>query len=461
MKNFILCILFWVGIPWQSITQPLLQLPPVIYSCTDPLPPAPPYFRTPKFSITCKGSFTPTLLINNIFSSYQWDFGNGNTATNFSPGAQNFSKEGVYYGKLTVQNNSPFTVLKSLKIVATNSSWRGLFDQRPDYYIEMYLDGKRVSQSNFFDDVFVPQTFKFPDGTLASKPLTISIYDYDGCLDKDDFMGSVIVPAGYAGGTLHGGTDLEVFVETQKVTTATYNFEVRVENPTVSILQSCQLGNPLLQASSGFKTYAWSNGMTTSSIQVAPGTYTVTVTSTDGCTATQSITVTQPTDPKPIIDCTSNALYCANYSSFIQWYDANKKPIAGATNTQYKPTINGIYYVASTSSAKCIMSDGVSWPACQAVTTATNESTNTNTENTSMVFPNPNQGTFTLQSTLLKTKDAEIKVVNMYGVTVLREHVRKSSENKTIHLAHLPVGSYLMVVTADGRTQYDKFVIAQ
>ena len=48
-----------------------------------------------------------------------------------------------------------------------------------------------------------------------------------------------------------------------------------------------------LDAGSGYASYLWSNSATTQTVQVDDGTYSVTVTSSDGCTASSSITITE------------------------------------------------------------------------------------------------------------------------------------------------------------------------
>lgn len=67
-------------------------------------------------------------------------------------------------------------------------------------------------------------------------------------------------------------------------------------NCEVNITQSapnlCVSNAILLNATSGFSSYVWSNGAITESMSVAvPNTYTVTVTNTNGCTATASTTI--------------------------------------------------------------------------------------------------------------------------------------------------------------------------
>ena len=61
--------------------------------------------------------------------------------------------------------------------------------------------------------------------------------------------------------------------------------------PTTQIL--CENSSSTLSVASGFESYSWNIGQITNSIQVnSPGTYFVTVTNSDGCTATKTFTVT-------------------------------------------------------------------------------------------------------------------------------------------------------------------------
>ena len=76
-------------------------------------------------------------------------------------------------------------------------------------------------------------------------------------------------------------------------------------NPTVTVTGTtafCQGGSVNLGTSTAFTNYNWSNGQTTSTINVTSGgSYAVTVTDVNGCTANNNLTVTMNALPSPAI----------------------------------------------------------------------------------------------------------------------------------------------------------------
>jgi hypothetical protein len=83
-----------------------------------------------------------------------------------------------------------------------------------------------------------------------------------------------------------------------------------VVNITQSAPNLCAANAIVLNATSGFSSYVWSNGAITESMSVAvAGTYTVTVTNSDGCTATASTTIPN----MPLIIQTLNVTNNNNY----------------------------------------------------------------------------------------------------------------------------------------------------
>ncbi|MFM9951772.1 MAG: gliding motility-associated C-terminal domain-containing protein [Saprospiraceae bacterium] len=74
-------------------------------------------------------------------------------------------------------------------------------------------------------------------------------------------------------------------------------------------LSFCQGSATILNAGSGYQSYAWSNGdVTQQTVIFAPGVYSVTVVNADGCVGMASVTVVQTPPPVPPIN--GNLTYC-------------------------------------------------------------------------------------------------------------------------------------------------------
>ena len=128
-------------------------------------------------------------------------------------------------------------------------------------------------------------------------------------------------------------------------------------------------GSKVTLTATSAASYLWSNGATTQSIDVTTsGNYTVTVTDSNGCSATSpAVSVTRDADlDQPTITSTSPSI-CPGGSVTMtahatggngvytyQWYDINGV-IAGATPQIYtvSPTSNHSYYVVATDSLGC------------------------------------------------------------------------------------------------------------
>ncbi|MDB2435973.1 S8 family serine peptidase [Schleiferiaceae bacterium] len=125
----------------------------------------------------------------------------------------------------------------------------------------------------------------------------------------------------------------------------------------------CSGSNVTLSVPTGYSSYLWSNGATTSATSVsASGSYSVTLTNADGCSTTTSATaVTVNTPPTASITSTGTGAICAGASetlsatsgmSSYQWY-ANGTAITGATSATYTATASGNYSVSVVDANGC------------------------------------------------------------------------------------------------------------
>jgi gliding motility-associated-like protein len=117
-------------------------------------------------------------------------------------------------------------------------------------------------------------------------------------------------------------------------------------------------GQIALDAGAGFASYNWSNGATTQSVSVnTPGDYTVTVSDATGCSGTDVVAVTIPSDP--VVDISGLAAICQNASATLNASAGFNAYIW--SNGQVGPAITvntaGNYTVTATDNFGCTATD--------------------------------------------------------------------------------------------------------
>ncbi len=129
-------------------------------------------------------------------------------------------------------------------------------------------------------------------------------------------------------------------------------------------IQFCDGGSVTLDAGAGYTTYSWSNSKSTQTNNItASGTFTVTVTNSNGCSGTSApVTVDEWIPPTPVVTIVGPATFCVNNSTTYlttlsgpytyQWIKGSTDQ-AGATNQNYTPTATASYKVKITDIHSC------------------------------------------------------------------------------------------------------------
>ena len=180
--------------------------------------------------------------------------------------------------------------------------------------------------------------------------------------------------------------------------------------------------------------YQWNTGSTAPNISVSnSGTYSVTVTGTNGCTATSTVMVTVP---PVIITQTGNTLTTLAGANSYQWF-LNGTAIAGATSASYTPTATGNYTVQLNSDVAC---NKTSTPY-----TYTYVSTNNLVDNKTVnLFPNPTNGIFDISFSDKITTEQFLTISNLMGQNMLSLTIPRATLQKTVNLSAMEAGIYFV-----------------
>ncbi|MBC5994255.1 Ig-like domain-containing protein [Pontibacter cellulosilyticus] len=218
----------------------------------------------------------------------------------------------------------------------------------------------------------------------------------------------------------------------------------------------CQGGSVTLTATAG-TSYLWSNGATTRSITVTTsGSYTVTVTNENGCSATsqaRNVNVNQ-VPARPSIVHNGNNL-SSSEAEGNQWY-LNGIAIAGATSQNLTVTQSGIYSVKITNASSCAS------PFSEEVNVTI---TALNKEHAAInglqVYPNPTTGKFTVSFTVTKTEKVKLVLVNSIGQILFEDTQSRTagSHEQQVSLYNLPTGVYYLQVHTNGKVLNKKVVV--
>jgi hypothetical protein len=226
-------------------------------------------------------------------------------------------------------------------------------------------------------------------------------------------------------------------------TTQTISVDVFTQTLTVSNSTAICMGSSITLNAFGGTTYLWSNGGTGSSIFVYPSVSTlytvsaVTVINNMSCNSTGSVNLT--INPNPTVTAVlTRSVICRGESTILKANGANTYVWNNTATTQsfvINPIINTNYTVTGTDANGCKGTGTVQIK----VNTCTGIS-EINKEKGITIYPNPNNGEFTIESQLA----IDLLIINELGQTVKNIQL-SSANNLQLKVSDLANGIYFIV----------------
>ncbi|MEZ4775060.1 MAG: T9SS type A sorting domain-containing protein [Bacteroidia bacterium] len=229
---------------------------------------------------------------------------------------------------------------------------------------------------------------------------------------------------------------------------------------------------------SGALTYAWSSGDTGPSVSGLPGgSYTVTVTDGNSCTTTANVTVAEPAPIAATLNANPNSaavpVYTGNITATpaggtapytLAWSGPNG--FTDNTNTQFIFGLcGGTYYLQITDSKGCVFTDsavvGVAGNGVNCITGSDAIDRELAAGiNTMSLFPNPNNGSFTLNLELQNRDNVSVQVIDLNGKVIATKNAEKVLfVEEDFHMTGIASGIYLVKVTTSLGYATQKIII--
>lgn len=214
-------------------------------------------------------------------------------------------------------------------------------------------------------------------------------------------------------------------------------------------------GQPVGLNVSGASNYLWSTGGTGASINPTPTvntTYSVTGTSTAGCSSNASVAIAVNALPSLSVTSTSNLL-CVGQSATLSSLGANTYTWSTSINgssISVSPIVNTTYTVTGTDANGCQNNTTFT----QFVTTCTgiNNLAAASTVNF-MVYPNPNKGDFTIEL----PQSAQIIIYNLLAEVIAEQKMEAGKH--LIYLSNKATGVYFVKAIVGDKQHVVKLII--
>jgi len=224
--------------------------------------------------------------------------------------------------------------------------------------------------------------------------------------------------------------------------------------------QSMCLGDSVVLTATGGTSYLWNTTQTAAQITVIPvltTEYHVTATDNNGCSAADSVSVNVDTTPAPIanfsyvlngLDVTFTNLSTNTSSYSWDFGDGNTSTLQNPENFYPSSSNYTVTLIASNNCGADTFSQNISVVGIQEY--LVNEKLN--------IYPNPSNGNFSIDLTLVTGKDAEIKILDELGKEMVIERITLGSI-KHYNFADLCSGVYQVLLITDKKIYSQKVII--
>ncbi|HMQ63683.1 MAG TPA: PQQ-dependent sugar dehydrogenase [Flavilitoribacter sp.] len=200
------------------------------------------------------------------------------------------------------------------------------------------------------------------------------------------------------------------------------------------------------------QSFQWSNDAATEDLTgLSPGTYSVTVTDSNGCTQERSFEITEPAPLEVVIQTDGNMLSASPGFAAYQWLlDGQELP--NAVQADLTAATSGMYTVRVTDAN-----------GCQAVSDPVNVQINRTFEALGVrnwtILPNPVKGEIQVRLQTDQKQVLTVRVLDMGGVERLKSNWEISGDSRKVFSAEdLSPGVYWLVLERNGLRAAAKFV---
>jgi PKD repeat protein len=174
------------------------------------------------------------------------------------------------------------------------------------------------------------------------------------------------------------------------------------------------------------------------------------------CTTTRTDTLTMvPPPPKPTVVVDWGVLTCTDSGAFTyQWLDANGNAIPGATGQSYSPPTTGWYSVRLQSGNSCTETSEQAYLWTIGLPEVVNPSE-------FVLFPNPNDGRFTLRFESPSREDALLQVYDATGKKVYEQIINATSGKNEMQInpGYLATGIYSLRLVQNEHSYGTRFTV--